>query len=72
MERDCSRFARTFFGIARGRPGRNAVPEQGYLSHNADRVVLDIEGKLNLDGEILEGRPRVTIAASRTLEFIRL
>lgn len=72
MEQDCSRFARTFFRIARGKPGRNAVPEQGYFSHNADRVVLEMEGKLNLDGEILQGHPRVTVAASRALEFIRL
>ena len=72
MEQDCSRFARTFFRIARGRPGPNAVPEQGYFSHNASSVELDLEGKLNLDGEILEaGRP-VRITATRPLEFIRL
>ena len=49
----CSQFARTFISIVRGRPNRNAVPESGYFSHNADRIQLHMNGKLNLDGEIL-------------------
>ena len=72
MEQNCSRFARTFFRIIRGRPGANAVPEQGYFSHNADMVELELEGKLNLDGEILDTRGIADIRASRPLEFIRL
>jgi diacylglycerol kinase family enzyme len=72
MEHDCTRFARTFLGIARGKPGANAVPEQGYFSHNGTRVTLDMEGSLNLDGEIIEASGSVRITATEQLEFIRL
>lgn len=72
IEQHCSRFARTFFSIVRGRPNRNAIPESGYLSHNADRVVVELEGKLNLDGEILQAVGPVEISASRKLEFLQL
>ena len=72
MEQGCTRFARTFFSIARGRPNRNAVPASGYFSHNVDRLRLQLQGKLNLDGEILEADGEVAITASRELEFIAL
>ena len=72
MEQGCTRFARTFFSIARGRPNHNAVPASGYLSHNADRVTLELNGTLNLDGELLEIAGKVAISASPTLEFLRL
>ncbi len=72
MEQGCSRFARTFFSIARGRPNRNAVPASGYFSHNASQLELQLAGKLNLDGEILEANDGVEIRASRELDFIVL
>jgi len=72
MEQGCTRFARTFVAIARGRPNRNAVPASGYHSHNADRVSLELEGTLNLDGELLQIAGLVSISASPTLEFLRL
>lgn len=72
MEQGCSRFARTFASIARGKPGRNAVPAQGYFSHNADNITLFMEGKVNLDGEIIDVRDRVDISATAALEFLQL
>jgi diacylglycerol kinase (ATP) len=72
MEQGCSRFARTFFSIVRGHPNRNAVPASGYRSHNTDRISLTMQGKLNLDGEIMEANGVVNISASPGLEFLRL
>ena len=72
FEQSCNRFARTFISIIRGRPSRNAVPESGYISHNADTIRLHLDGKLNLDGEILLIQGQVDISASRTLEFLTL
>ena len=72
MEQGCTRFARTFFSIVRGRPNRNAVPTSGYHSHNANRISLEMDGKINLDGELLEVAGVVEISASATLEFLRL
>ncbi len=71
MEQGCSRFARTFTSIARGKPSRNAVPAQGYFSHNADRVQLWMEGEVNLDGEILPVHGQLEISATEPLTFIR-
>ena len=72
IEQHCSRFARTFYSIVRGKPNGNAIPESGYLSHNADTVTVELDGKLNLDGEIIEPAGPVEISASRQLEFLRL
>jgi diacylglycerol kinase (ATP) len=68
----CSRFTRTFISIIRGRPSRNAVPESGYFSHNADEIRLQLDGKLNLDGEILVTKGQVDISASPSLDFLKL
>jgi hypothetical protein len=72
FEQGCSRFARTFLSIVRGRPSRNAVPESGYFSHNADAIRLHLDGKLNLDGEILVVNGQIDISASRPLDFLIL
>jgi diacylglycerol kinase (ATP) len=72
MEQGCTRFARTFFSIVRGRPSNNAVPASGYRSHNANTIRLEMDGKINLDGELLEVAGSVSIRASDPLEFLRL
>ncbi len=72
IEQHSSRFARTFFSIVRGKPNANAVPASGYHSHNAREVHLSLDGKLNLDGEILEPLGPVTISASKQLAFLQL
>lgn len=72
FEQGCSRFATTFFSIVRGRPNRNAVPTSGYSSFNANTMTLDMEGTLNLDGEMFDVVGPVDISASLPLEFLQL
>lgn len=72
FEQGCSRFASTFISIIRGRPNRNAVPESGYISHNANEICLQLDGKLNLDGEILVIKGQIEISASPNLDFLKL
>jgi diacylglycerol kinase family enzyme len=72
MEQGCTRFARTFYSIVRGRPNTHAQPGNGYHSQNAQRMRLSMTGKINLDGELLDVASSVAIAATRTLEFLRL
>mgnify|MGYP001821971477 FL=1 len=72
IEQHCTRFGRTFLSIVRGRPSRHATAANGYRSHNARQVTLDLQGKINLDGEILLANGPVEITASRRLEFLRL
>ena len=68
----CRSFARTFVSIVRGRPNRTAVPAAGYFSHNADNIRLQLDGKLNLDGEILVAQGPVDISATTPLNFLTL
>ncbi len=72
FQQGCSRFVRTFVSIVRGRPNRNAVPESGYFSHNASTIRLQLDGKLNLDGEILVAKGPVDISAIGPLDFLTL
>lgn len=72
IEQHCSKFLRTFISIIRGRANRNAVPESGYFSHNADCITLSLEGSINLDGEIIHVNGPVTIDTSKSLQFLRL
>jgi diacylglycerol kinase (ATP) len=72
IEQHCTRFLRTFISIARGRPSRNAVPQSGYISRNADRIELSMNGGVNLDGEIIHARGPVSIDTTETLRFLRL
>jgi hypothetical protein len=69
------RFLGTFVSIARGKPNRHATAGNGYLSHNADAISINMRGSLNLDGEILESHnydEPVCITASAPVTFIRL
>ncbi|MEP4486585.1 MAG: diacylglycerol kinase family protein [Halioglobus sp.] len=72
IEHDCSRFVRTFISILRGKPSANAVTTEGFYSYNAQSLSVDMEGKLNLDGEILEASGPVEISASPVFEFLKL
>jgi hypothetical protein len=72
MEQGCTRFARTFFSIARGKPNRNAVASSGYRSHNADAMAMGMTGTVNLDGELLSVTHAVQISASAPLTFLQL
>lgn len=83
FEQGCSKFARTFLSIIRGKPSKNAIPASGYRSHNAHNFTLTMQGKLNLDGEILNvGKDSgaancaemsaVHVSATRELEFLQL
>lgn len=72
ITKGATRFFRTFVSIARGRPNRNAVPQSGYISHNAERIHLVTDGSLNLDGEIIRACGAVEIAPTEPLRFLRL
>jgi len=72
MAQGCTRFARTFVSIVRGKPSAHATASNGYHSHNANRMTLGMTGKVNLDGELLDVASAVEISASHTLEFLRL
>jgi hypothetical protein len=72
MRQHCTKFLRTFVSIIRGKPNANAIPASGYFSHNTDSAEISLQGKINLDGEIIEVDGRVHIDASPSLEFLKL
>jgi diacylglycerol kinase family enzyme len=69
-----ARFARAFPSLLRGRPNRHVTPENGYESFRADRIELNFDGELNLDGELFatagEDTPLV-ITAQGPVRFLR-
>mgnify|MGYP001815584361 FL=1 len=71
FEQGCTRFARTFTSIVSGRPNRHAIAQNGYHSHNTSTLQLEMRGKLNLDGEILEVDGPVQVSASAALAFLQ-
>ena len=72
IEQHCTRFLRTFISIVRGHPNSNAVPQSGYISHNANVIHLSMDGGLNLDGEIIYVQGEVNIDTTESLRFLRL
>ena len=68
-------FPRAFASILRGRPNRHAHPGNGYESFRTDRLELDFDGMLNLDGELLQTDPSrgpLTVIARGPFRFLRL
>lgn len=72
IEQGCRHFLPNFAAIISGRPLRSARPENGYHSHNGDTLLLNLEGPVNLDGEILNSHGPWQIDTSRALDFVRL
>jgi diacylglycerol kinase (ATP) len=72
IEQNSEEFGRTFVSILRGRPGSNAVPSAGYVSRNAVHLTLELDGKFNLDGEVMEPAGPLEIGLSKRLGFLRL
>jgi len=68
------RFLRSLPSLLRGRPGRHVSEQAGYVSHNAHRLSLLMDGALNLDGEIHHVRREdgaVRIANGGEFTFLR-
>ncbi len=72
VDADCSRFGRTFASILRGKPSRHALTSEHYHSDNADELQLFMQGKINLDGELLTVSDNVRILLSQPLKFLSL
>lgn len=69
------RFLRTFQAILRGRGATRASVEAGYESYRSHSAALWLDGRLNLDGELLDvslASGPVHITAEGPLEFMRL
>jgi len=75
IRKDPERFLRNLPALLRGRPTRRAGEAQGYLSRNASRVALSLDGAINLDGEIHQVRREngpVLIEAGAEFTFLRV
>ena len=75
IENGADRFLRTFLAILSGRKSRYAQPSAGYHGHRVNSLKLLMDGKINLDGELLEVSREQGPASLRTtgpLRFLRL
>ena len=75
VQKPARKVFRAFFAVLRGKPNRHVTQENGYFSHNAQKIRLWLNGSFALDGEIYqataEHRP-VTVSNGGGIEFIRI
>lgn len=70
-----SRFLLTFVSIIRGRPNRHADPANGYESFRSDKLNFWLDGRINLDGELISASREhgpVTVTTEGPLHFLQL
>ena len=72
VDRGCRSFLPNFVSIIRGRPGPGARPDRGYHSTNARALQIDMEGPINLDGELLTTTGSLVVTATAPVTFLRL
>lgn len=68
------RLLRLLPRLLRGRPHPFATPEHGYMSHNAHRIELRLDGGFILDGEIFEPSPEYPLVVDDggAVSFLRV
>jgi diacylglycerol kinase (ATP) len=75
MEKPTKNVLRAFPAVIRGKENRHVTPENGYFSHNADQIQLQLDGIFTLDGEMhtasREHGP-LRISNGGTVEFLRI
>ncbi len=75
IEKPTRKVLRAFPAVIRGRENHHVTPENGYFSHNADRIQLHMDGIFTLDGEMHPASRNygpLTISNGGTLEFLRI
>ena len=75
VKADPPHFLRALPSILRGRRGRLSTPQNGYFSHNASKIRLNLDSGFTLDGQLYtpENRREPTVVqADATASFLRL
>jgi len=75
VQKPARKVIRAFFAVLRGKPNRHVTPENGYFSHNAQKIQLWLDGSFALDGEIYQASAQqgpVTVSNGGDIEFIRI
>jgi hypothetical protein len=65
----------TLPSILRGRRNRHARPENGYFSHNASEIRLNLDGGFTIDGQLYtpaNSREPTVVQSGATADFLRL
>jgi hypothetical protein len=58
--------------LLRGRRTATSLPENGYYSHNAGKIELNLRGDFTLDGEIFQADTPLTIEPAGPASFLRI
>jgi len=75
MEQPSRHVLRAFPALLRGKPNRYVNTDNGYFSHNAGHIRLQLDGTFTLDGEMHHASREhglLTITNGSTLEFVRI
>ncbi|MFQ5643442.1 MAG: diacylglycerol/lipid kinase family protein [Thiogranum sp.] len=75
VQKPARRVFRAFFAVLRGKPNRHVNEENGYFSHNAQKIRLWLDGSFALDGEIYQAaaaQDPVTVSNGGDVEFMRI
>jgi diacylglycerol kinase family enzyme len=62
-------------GLLRGKPATGATPENGYFSHNARQLELDMDTTFTIDGELYQASREhgpIRISHGGTIEFLKI
>ena len=75
VQKPARKVFRAFFAVLRGKPNRHVTPENGYFSHNVQKIQLWLDGTFALDGELYHASKEqgpATVSSGGELEFIRI
>lgn len=58
--------------VLRGHRSRGNIPQNGYISHNAQRVDCSFKGRFTLDGELFDSPGSLSITAVGPARFLKI
>jgi len=75
IEKPAQGLLRKLPSLLRGKPGTGAIPENGYFSHNARQLELDMDTTFTIDGELYQASREhgpIRISHGATIEFLKI
>ncbi len=75
VQKPSHKVMRAFLAVLRGKPNRHVTPENGYFSHNAQKIQLWLDGTFAIDGELYHATNEqgpITVSSTDEIEFIRI
>jgi len=75
IEKSAPGLVRKLVGLLRGKPGAGATAENGYFSHNARQLELDMDATFTIDGELYQASREhgpICVCQGGDIEFLKI